>query len=158
MDMLGQIIIERLSSFRGKNVLPLYRLVHQKVSFIQRCPLFRVSFIRGSTVLTPYRHVWDKTLVSSWRVATIDPQTEVFQYVTRSSPPHCDRDHCLLRAWHRDVPTGRYVVASTSVSHPLAELRAGVRVVHLASHFLLTPATHSGGGTQVTAICREDWR
>ena len=53
MDALGRIIlsiIERLSSFRGKNVLPLYRLVHWKVSFIQRCPLFRVSFIRGSTV------------------------------------------------------------------------------------------------------------
>ena len=26
------------------------RLMHQEVSFIQRCPLFRVSFIRGSTV------------------------------------------------------------------------------------------------------------
>ena len=36
--------------FGGKNVLPLYRLVHWKVSFIQRCPIFRVSFIRGSTV------------------------------------------------------------------------------------------------------------
>ena len=43
MDTLGRIILsitERLSSFRGKNVLPLYRLVYQKV-----------SFIRGSTVL-----------------------------------------------------------------------------------------------------------
>ena len=28
-----------------------YRLVHWKVSFIQGCPLFRVSFIRGSNVL-----------------------------------------------------------------------------------------------------------
>ena len=101
------------------------------------------------------RHVWDKTVVGSWRVATIDHQTEVFQYVTHSSPPHSDRDHCILRAWHRDVPTGRYVVVSTSVSHPQAELRAGVRVVHLASHFLLQPEEH---GTQVTAICREDWR
>ena len=38
-DTLGWIIvaiIERLSSFRGKNVLPLYRLVHQKVPFKQR--------------------------------------------------------------------------------------------------------------------------
>ena len=46
MDTLGWIIlsiIERLSSFRGNNVLPLYELVHWKVSFIQRCPLFRVS-------------------------------------------------------------------------------------------------------------------
>ena len=101
------------------------------------------------------RHVWDKTLVSSWKVATLDPQTEVFQYVTRATPPLCDRDHCLLRAWHRDVPTGRYVVASTSVSHPLAELRAGVRAVHLASHFLLQP---SPLGTQVTTLSREDWR
>ena len=25
-------------------------ILHSKVSFIQRCPLFRVSFIRGSTV------------------------------------------------------------------------------------------------------------
>ena len=37
--------------FGGKNVMPLHRLAHRKVSFIQRCPLFRVSFIRGSTVL-----------------------------------------------------------------------------------------------------------
>ena len=47
-DTLGRIILlirERLSSFRGK---PLYRLVRWKVSFIQRCPLFTVSFIRGS--------------------------------------------------------------------------------------------------------------
>jgi hypothetical protein len=99
--------------------------------------------------------VWDKTLVSSWKVATLDPQTEVFQYVTRATPPHCDRDHCLLRAWHRDVPTGRYVVAGTSVSHAQAELRAEVRAVHLASHFLLQPLPQ---GTQVTALCREDWR
>ena len=46
METLGRIILSiivRLSSFRGKNVLPLYtcRLVHWKVSFIQRCPLFR---------------------------------------------------------------------------------------------------------------------
>lgn len=101
------------------------------------------------------RHIWDKTIVRSWKIASVDPQTEVFQYVTRSTPPNCDRDHCLLRAWHRDIPTGSYVVASTSVSHPLAELRAGVRAVHLASHFLLQPCTE---GTHVTVICREDWR
>ena len=53
-DVTGKIliilsIIERLSSFRGKYILP--RLVPWKVSFIQRCHLFRVSFIRGSTVI-----------------------------------------------------------------------------------------------------------
>ena len=37
-------IIERLSSFRGKNALPLYRLVYWIVSFIQRCI---VSFIQS---------------------------------------------------------------------------------------------------------------
>ena len=102
-----------------------------------------------------HRHVWDKTLVSSRTVATIDTQTDVFQYVTHSTPPQCDRDHCLLRAWHRDVPTGSYVIVSSSVSHPQAELRAGVRVVHLASHYLLQPYSH---GTLVTVLCREDWR
>ena len=43
MDTLGQIFlstIERLSSF---GVLLLYRWVHWKLSFIQRCPLFRGS-------------------------------------------------------------------------------------------------------------------
>ena len=48
-------IMERLSSFNGNNVLPLLyttlcMLVHWKVSFvlsIQRCPLLKVSFIRG---------------------------------------------------------------------------------------------------------------
>ena len=99
--------------------------------------------------------MWDKTMVSSWKVATLDPQTEVFQYVTRATPPLCDRDHCLMRSWHRDVPTGRYVIVATSVSHPQAELRAGIRAVHLASHFLLQPCPH---GTTVTAISREDWR
>ena len=29
------------------------RLVHWKVSFIQRCPLFRVSFIREGSLATP---------------------------------------------------------------------------------------------------------
>ena len=47
-------IIERLSSFRGKMYCHYIhctrRLVHRKLSFIQRCPLIRVSFIRGSTV------------------------------------------------------------------------------------------------------------
>ena len=43
MDTLGRIIlsiVERLSYFRSKNVLPLYRSVHWKVPFIQRCPLY----------------------------------------------------------------------------------------------------------------------
>ena len=108
-----------------------------------------------TVIVSSSRHVWDKTLVSSWKIASIDPQTEVFQYVTHSTPPNCDRDHCLLRGWHRDIPTGSYVVASTSVSHPLAGLQAGLRAVHLASHFLLQPCTH---GTHVTVICREDWK
>ena len=54
MDALGQIFlstIERLSSFGGKNVLPLYRLVHWKVSFIQRCPLSGSTVYGGNTFL-----------------------------------------------------------------------------------------------------------
>ena len=112
-------------------------------------PSYKVS------LFLPHRHVWDKSLVSSRMVATVDTQTDVFHYVTRSTPPHSDRDHCLLRAWHRDVPTGNYVIVSSSVSHPQAELRAGVRTVHLASHYLLQPCPH---GTLATVMCREDWR
>ena len=43
------------------------------------------------------RHLWDKDIVSSRKVATIDSQTEVFQYVTSSMPPLSSRDHCVLR-------------------------------------------------------------
>ena len=53
MDTLGRIIlsiIERLSSFRCKMYCHYIRLVHWKVSFVQRCPLFRVSFTGDSTV------------------------------------------------------------------------------------------------------------
>ena len=36
--------MERLSSFGGKNIATMdCRLVHRKVSFIKRCPLFRVE-------------------------------------------------------------------------------------------------------------------
>ena len=47
MDHYGEVVL-----FQGKNVLPLYMLVHWKESLMQRCPLFRVSFIRSSTVST----------------------------------------------------------------------------------------------------------
>ena len=49
---LGRIILSIINFvlFGGKNVLPPYRLVHQRVSFIQSCPLFVVSFIRGLIV------------------------------------------------------------------------------------------------------------
>ena len=55
--------VESLSNGMDRFVLPLYRLVHWKVSFMQRCPLFRVSFIRGSTV---YRLVhWKVSFIQS---------------------------------------------------------------------------------------------
>ena len=37
---MGQIIVERLSSFGAKNALPLYRLVHQKVCPLSEVPLY----------------------------------------------------------------------------------------------------------------------
>ena len=43
---------DHFESFGGENVLLQYRSVHQKAFFIQRCPVFRMSFIGGSTVYT----------------------------------------------------------------------------------------------------------
>ncbi|CAI8017423.1 hypothetical protein GBAR_LOCUS10576 [Geodia barretti] len=57
-----------------------------------------------------------------------------------------------MRSWHRDVPTGRYVIV---VSHPAGGASGGILAGHLASSFLLQLCPH---GTTVTTISREDWR
>ena len=99
MDTLGRIIlsiIERLSSFRGKNVLPLYRLVHWKVSFIQRCPLFRVSFIRGSTVLsnvhvhvyTYYMYILCKSLYKDGTLCVWRSNSTQHHYIRGTTTTH----------------------------------------------------------------------
>ena len=45
----------------------------------------------------PSRHVWNGEVQKARQVASIDYQTEVYQYVTPSMPPLTDRDHCVLR-------------------------------------------------------------
>ena len=107
MDTLGMIIlsiIERLSSFRGKKLV--CRLVHWKVSFIQRCPLFRVSFIRGSTT---YVHMY--TCIHVHMYVVISPELHSISaggcqgyVVVPPGLPHHDQSdrgiHCGLSHRH----------------------------------------------------------
>lgn len=44
-----------------------------------------------------YRYMWDGNIVNARHIATLDPQTEVYQYVTSSIPPEAHRDHCIMR-------------------------------------------------------------
>ena len=84
-------IIERLSSFGGKNVLPLYKLVHRKVSFVQRCPYSRVSSIRGSTVSRLFgfcRHS-----LSDPRESHRAPQNHTSYNPRHFTPSRYDRPH-----------------------------------------------------------------
>ena len=48
-------------------------------------------------LLPVYRYMWDGNVVNARQVAVLDPQTDIFQYVTSSIPPEAHRDHCVLR-------------------------------------------------------------
>ena len=116
MDTLGRIIlsiIERLSSFRGKNVLPLYWLVHQKVSFIQRCPLFRVSFIQRCPL---FRVSFIRGSTACVQSCIVEP-LQSGQYMGRRVSPY-DRYHWKIQPqfWSvRCQATSRYTNTGISV-------------------------------------------
>lgn len=49
------------------------------------------------TRLLREQHRWDDDLLEAQVLETLDPQTEVYQYVQDSMAPHPPRDHVLLR-------------------------------------------------------------
>ena len=60
------------------------------------------------------------------------------------------------RSWRFDPALGCYVLVATSVSHPSADLLAGIRATELASRYLIEPL--DGGTSKLTYICRVDTR
>ncbi|XP_059846514.1 rho GTPase-activating protein 7 isoform X2 [Hypanus sabinus] len=60
-------------------------------------------------------HLWEKDLLQSKVVKTLDDETEIYHYTISSTIPHPDRDHVVLRTWQVDFQTGLCMLAATSV-------------------------------------------
>lgn len=102
------------------------------------------------------RHVWDSDVMQFRVVHKVDDQTEVFQYVTSALPPYTHRDHCTFRSWRYDRALDCYIVIATSVTHPSANLLAGIRSIQMASHYVIEPLGESD--CRITHLCRVDMR
>uniref|UniRef100_A0A3B3CZJ9 StAR-related lipid transfer protein 13 n=1 Tax=Oryzias melastigma TaxID=30732 RepID=A0A3B3CZJ9_ORYME len=100
------------------------------------------------------RHLWDMDL-HQWKVCeSLDKQTEVFQYVLNSMPPHPSRDFVVLRSWRTDLPKGACSLVSVSVEHEECRTIGGVRAIVLESNYLLEPC--GSGKSRLTHLCRID--
>lgn len=127
------------------------------------------------------RHLWDVDLVN-WKVCEVlDRQTEVFQYVLNSMPPHPSRDFVVLRwvdllrmnkwmhlrvtgyynrtmfvfrSWKTDLPRGMCSLVSVSIEHEDCPPVGGVRAIVMESNYLLEPC--GAGKSRLTHICRAD--
>lgn len=60
------------------------------------------------------------------------------------------------RSWQYDATSESYVVVATSVSHPSADLLAGIRATELATRYLIEPLDRIT--CRLTFICRADMR
>ncbi|XP_056612801.1 stAR-related lipid transfer protein 13 isoform X2 [Triplophysa dalaica] len=100
------------------------------------------------------RHLWDVDL-TNWKVCEVlDRQTEVFQYVLNSMPPHPSRDFLVLRSWRTDLPRGTCSLVSVSIEHENCPPVGGVRAIVMESNYLLEPC--GSGKSRLTHICRLD--
>lgn len=101
------------------------------------------------------RETWDPSLVK-WRVvARLDPNAEVFQFLTASVPPTPHKDYCVLRCWRTELAKGACVIVETSVEHPEGQvLSGGVRGIVLASRYLIEPC--GSGRSRVVHLSRVD--
>lgn len=103
------------------------------------------------------RHLWDLSFMKSKTVACLNSNTEVFQYLCSSLPPHPLCDFCVLRSWRTDLPRGACILIETSVNHPDADMHPNsVRALVLASRYLIEPC--GSGKSRITHLSRLDTR
>ncbi|XP_073806049.1 rho GTPase-activating protein 7 isoform X1 [Danio rerio] len=98
---------------------------------------------------------WDEDLLESRIVETLDHNTEVYQYVRNSMPPHPPRDHVVLRSWMTDLPKGVCTLVSVSVDHESAAV-LGVRANVLTSRYYIEPC--GANKSRLAHISRIDCR
>ncbi|KAM4662681.1 LOW QUALITY PROTEIN: stAR-related lipid transfer protein 8 [Discoglossus pictus] len=102
------------------------------------------------------RHLWDDDLLQGKVVETLEPNTEIFQYVTDSMAPHPQRQFLVIRKWRTDLPRGGCLLVSTSMDHTTGQLDEGVQAVIMSSQYLMEPC--GMGRSKLTYICRTDLR
>ncbi|KYO38366.1 hypothetical protein Y1Q_0015619 [Alligator mississippiensis] len=102
------------------------------------------------------RHLWDKDLLQSNVIETLENNMEIYHYVTGSMPPQPHRDFILFRKWHTDLPQGTCLLVSTSMDCEKLKVEGGVRAMVLTSQYLIEPC--GMGRSKLTHICRADLR
>ncbi|XP_036372528.1 rho GTPase-activating protein 7-like [Megalops cyprinoides] len=103
------------------------------------------------------QHRWDEDLLEARVVETLDPRTEVYQYLQNSMAPHPPRDHVVLRTWATELPKGACAVVSASVEHEGAPPpTGGVQANVLTSRYFIEPC--GAGKSRLTHISRVDCR
>ncbi|XKL64602.1 hypothetical protein PGB90_004688 [Kerria lacca] len=101
------------------------------------------------------RHIWDPALLRTKIIQRLDPETELFQYVTSSISPLPQKDFCVLRSWKTDLSKGGCMIVETSVEHVDAESIPGcVRGIVLASRYLIEPC--GSGKSRILHLSRVD--
>ncbi|XP_067899962.1 rho GTPase-activating protein 7 isoform X2 [Heterodontus francisci] len=98
-------------------------------------------------------HLWEKDLLQSKVIETLDDETEIYHYTTSSTFPHPARDYTVLRVWHTDTQTGMCVLAATFVDAKEVPL-LGVQANVITSQYLIEPAGASK--SKLSLICRID--
>ncbi|XP_068134709.1 rho GTPase-activating protein 7 isoform X2 [Hyperolius riggenbachi] len=101
------------------------------------------------------QHLWDADLLDSKVIATLDEQTDIYQYVQNNMAPHPARDFVVLRSWRSNLAKGACILQLTSVDHDQAPL-LGVRVNVLQSKYLIEPC--GTGKSKLTYLYRADLR
>uniref|UniRef100_A0A224XGN9 Putative tumor suppressor protein n=2 Tax=Panstrongylus TaxID=65342 RepID=A0A224XGN9_9HEMI len=103
------------------------------------------------------RQLWDPSLLK-WRVVTrLEPNAEVFQYLTASMSPIPAKDYCVLRSWRTELAKGACVIVETSVEHAEGQvLSGGVRGIVLASRYLIEPC--GSGKSRIIHLSRVDMK
>ncbi|XP_075226717.1 rhoGTPase activating protein [Lycorma delicatula] len=101
------------------------------------------------------RQLWDSSLLK-WRVVTrLEPQAEIFQYVTASMLPLPPKDYCVLRTWKTELGKGACVIVETSVEYSESSVLAGgIRGIVLASRYLIEPC--GSGRSRIMHLSRVD--
>ncbi|XP_067852204.1 rho GTPase-activating protein 7 isoform X2 [Heptranchias perlo] len=100
-------------------------------------------------------HLWEKDLLESKIIETLDDESEIYHYTTGSTFPHPARDYTVLRIWQADSQTGMCVLAATFVDAKEVPL-LGVQANVITSQYLIEPAGKSK--SKLSHVCRIDTR
>ncbi|XP_072368672.1 rho GTPase-activating protein 7 isoform X1 [Scyliorhinus torazame] len=100
-------------------------------------------------------HLWEKDLLHSKVIETLDDETEIYHYTISSTFPHPARDYTVLRIWQTDSQTRMCVLGATFVDAKEVHL-LGVQANVIMSQYLIEP--FGAAKSKLSHICRIDTR